>query len=120
MPFIDTNQRTIQSFNELIVMIITYHFIPFSDINMSLERQFEAGYSFLFCLGLMIFVNVVNVIARMVMKTRKKRNLLAIIKVKRELFIKNKPTLIQSVLLEADQLKLENEVRNKGVRKVKK
>ena len=48
--------------NELILMVLIYHGLLFSDYVPDYHVQYQLGYSFLLIFILMIFVNVVNLV----------------------------------------------------------
>jgi multidrug transporter EmrE-like cation transporter len=50
-------KQRMELFNEVIFMVVTYHFICFSDFNLSLVRRFQMGYSLFGVTGIFIVVH---------------------------------------------------------------
>jgi hypothetical protein len=46
-------------FNEIVIMLMNYHMVCFSEFNLSLEMQFNMGYSMMGWIVAMIIVNLV-------------------------------------------------------------
>ena len=59
-------------FNELMVSLMVYHVIAFSDFNTSKTATFELGFSYVYCLGFEIFVNLIYILSNMLMRIRSK------------------------------------------------
>ena len=56
-------------------MMVYYHMILFSNFNTNLEMRFIFGYSFLFNLALIMFINILIVTAETVIEVRRKKRI---------------------------------------------
>ena len=52
----------LETFNDVIITIVLYHLVMFSDFNLKLETYYPLGYSMTFQLGLITVVNIGGVI----------------------------------------------------------
>lgn len=81
-PHIESRRRQMEVFNEWMVLVMIYHLVSFSEFNMSNAAQFNMGYSYIMCLGIVVFVNLFQMMHKMFYKWRTKYRLLKIRKFK--------------------------------------
>ena len=59
-PHTTMGRFKIEMANELLMMILNYHFICFSDMVIDQYGKFLMGFSFIFFIGVLVFANVFN------------------------------------------------------------
>ena len=74
-PFESKRVFAIEIINEVFLTILYYHCFCFTEFMPSPLSQFYMGYSFLACLGSMIFINIYNLVV-IVFKERERKNYL--------------------------------------------
>lgn len=57
-PHMDRHRAFIETFNEVMIMIMNYHMVCFSNFNPHMEAQFAMGYSFIACIILVVVINI--------------------------------------------------------------
>ena len=61
-PHLEPNRRRVEMFNEFMVVILSYHLMTFTHFLNDVATQFMMGYSFIFALCLVLFLNVAYMI----------------------------------------------------------
>jgi len=61
----------IEIFNEIIILLLSYHMACFSEFNLSAEMQFLMGYSLIGCIAIMVCVNLAVMAYKMLGKLRR-------------------------------------------------
>ena len=61
-PYDDSSTVTIETFNEVILLLICYHFILLTDLLSDPALKFKIGWSLVICVGLMISVNLIIIV----------------------------------------------------------
>jgi hypothetical protein len=64
MPHIERSRCYIEIFNEVMIMIVNYHLICFSEFNMDVDMQFNMGYSLIFFIFFVVFVNIMVMVRK--------------------------------------------------------
>ena len=71
-PYFKNQANIIESFNEFMLMIFTYHLFIFSNWTYPYQR-IPYGNVYLGCIGIMLLVNVINVVNNTIEKVKTKR-----------------------------------------------
>lgn len=59
----NTSKRvSLESFNEFMVMVASYHMICYSEFNLDVDSQYIMGYSHIGVIGIVVVVNVGNMV----------------------------------------------------------
>jgi hypothetical protein len=66
MPHIEKSRCYIEIFNEIMIMIINYHMVSFSEFNLDVDMQFNMGYSLIGFIFLVVFVNIMNMVIKQI------------------------------------------------------
>ena len=61
-PHWDSKRGQVEIFNELMILVSSYHLICFSDFNLHAAAQFNMGYSFVAVIFIVVFVNIILVV----------------------------------------------------------
>ena len=82
MPHITNNRTYLEIFNELMILLQTYHMAVFSKFNMNDNSKLLLGQTYISILGITMAVNMMNMMNKSVKNIRYKRRLKAIITAK--------------------------------------
>jgi len=74
-PHWDNRRTRLEIFNEVMIMYFEYHTMIFTDYCTNPSFQFLMGYSYCAFLGLVVVVNVVNMLLNTVEKSKRKNKL---------------------------------------------
>jgi hypothetical protein len=73
MPHIEKSRCYIEIFNEIMIMIINYHMVSFSEFNLDVNMQFNMGYSLIAVIFFVVFVNIMSMVRKQLEKHKRIR-----------------------------------------------
>ena len=79
-PHLTKLRRTLEVTNEVLMMLVLYHYVTFSSFNLSLDAKYTMGYSFQVVLGVLIIVNIGTMILKQVLEQIQKHRIKRILK----------------------------------------
>ena len=103
MPHYDPTVGPFEIFNEAMFMLLNYHLFTFSNGYLFDQMtMFTMGWSYLCCIGLLVFVNMINIAIKAVKKARRQKELKAMKKA-HDARVKHETEMRHQTMLQSDE-----------------
>jgi hypothetical protein len=119
-PHAEKERVNIEIFNEIMIMMINYHMVCFSEFNLDLMAQFNMGYSFVVCILVVVFGNIMVLAIKQIKSWRRKKMLAKRVRMKVNEVREDKIKRISELVVKKKKVKKVKKVKKaKSVKKIK-